>query len=238
MPTRTKYRRRSTRTNGNSRLAVYSKAGYQLAQDVAYLGSLVNSELHLHTTNASGTISPLGEIITLCNIPVSSAKVGRNGNSVLPRYMNVNLNILKSADGASVDHETIRIILFRYWGQDTEQDPEIPFVDSILDTVDVLAFLNNNNTGGFGKRGRRIEIKQSKLFTLNKFTNSSRMFRWNVKTNGPKTPLDMKSHIKFQGTALDEPISGGYYLLLMTDNVTGTLEATFSHNSSIHFYDN
>lgn len=227
----------SRRRRKNSRYNTYSRAASQLAKDIAIIGSLVNSELHYHlSSEAVNDITFAGEVHSLSDIPQGDSVTTRAGNSVLPRYFNMNININKDITGPV--HETIRLILFRYWGQSTSGTPSVPTVLDILTTKNPLSFLNPDNTGGVGRRSRRIEIKRTKLFTINNLSNTSRTFKFNINTNGPKTPLAKKSHIKFASSSTNPPISGGYYFLIISDNTDTTKESSFSYKAALNYYDN
>ena len=177
------YRKRYYKKNGNGggyvgavakRVNIYGRAGAQLAKDVAYLGTLINSEMHSYTWTQTGNIDNVGVTHSLNSMAQGDAENERTGNSILPRYLSVNMNINKKITAAgTVDHETIRVILFRYWGEGTDALPTIAVAD-VLAAANPHSFLNENNTGKRGDRDRRIEIHKSKLFTLDSVASTPR----------------------------------------------------------------
>ena len=133
--------------------------------DVAYLSTLINSELHTFALNDMGAnIDSTGTVTSLNDFVNGDDNANRTGNSTLVRFMNMNLVIKKSSTGPSF--ETIRVIIFRYWGESTSSAPSL-LVSEILDASgQPQAFLNLDNTGKRGDRDRRIEIHKSKLICL------------------------------------------------------------------------
>lgn len=209
------------------------KQQYKANMDIKYLKTIINSELHEHVTNTSNNIDSTGSTYSLNTVVQGDSAATRTGNSILPRYQQINLNINKALSGPS--HETFRVILFRYWGEQSSSAPSVT-VSEILQTLDPRSFLNDDNCGAKGDRERRIEIHKSKLFTLDQVSDTSRTWKWNVNVNGLQT--NTKQHIKFRSAATEEPVSGGFYILFISDNATGANKASFNIYSKLSFYDN
>lgn len=223
MPYRKSYRRyRKKRT--------YPKSNYQLARKVNYLSSMVNSELKFHNTTVSASaLSATGTVYSLSDIPQGDAATAREGNSVLPRYLSLNGYIYSNSTTA----EIVRVILFRYWGESTDATPSVAPGD-VLQTATVLSFLNQNNIGSKGDRERRIEVLKSKMYNLNIISSVSVNVKWNVQSNGPNTRY--KTHMKYRTSATQQPVSGGYYLLVISDSTTAG--STIDFQSKLSYHDN
>lgn len=218
------------------RLQIYGQAGKQLYKDVMYLKTLVNAEMHFHPLASSNNIDSTGEVISLNDIVVGDSDENRSGTSVLPRFQSVNLYVSKKITSTgTLDHETFRVILFRYWGEATTTG-SVPTVTEVLDSADPLSFLNDANTGSKGDRERRIEVHKSKIFTLDNVASTSRTWKWNIAVNGPQKKI--KDHIKFRSTSTDEPISGGFFMLFVSNNASGANKSAYDLHAKLNFYDN
>lgn len=237
MPYKKNYRR-----NGNGyhpiakRVNTYGRAGYQLYKDVSYLATLINSEMHSFQLATSNNIDSVGRTESMNIIPQGNGENERTGNSVLPRYQSINIHVNKAIAGPA--HETFRVILFRYWGEATSAAPVVT-VGEILDSfgaIGPLNFLNEDNTGKRGDRERRIEIHKSKLFTLDQVADTSRTWKWNIEVNGMNKKV--KDHVKFRSDVLESPVSGGFFLLFISDNATGSNKASFGIQCKINYHDN
>lgn len=230
------YRRKYYKKKKQGRVQIYGRAGKQLYKDVMYLKTLVNSEPHNFTAASSNNIDSTGVVISLNDIAVGDGITERTGTSLLPRWQSLNLTINKKITPAgTVDHETYRIILFRYWGEASSAAPAVTLAEVLQSSVE-NAFLNDDNTGSKGDRERRIEVHKSKFFTLDSVAQTARVFKWNVAVNGPQKKV--KEHIKYRTQNTEQPVSGGFYLLIMSDNATGANKSAYKYNSKLVFYDN
>lgn len=208
----------------------------RLNADVKYLRTLINSEMHYHYVTTSNNIDSNGQIISLCDIPQGDTLANRTGTSSLPRYQTVHMNVNKKITAAgTVDHETVRVILFRYWGESSSAAPSVT-VTEILRSANPRSHLNDDNTGSKGDRERRIEVHKSKMFTLDSVGKTSMTYKWNVQVNGPN--VKNKEHLKFRSSLTEQPISGGFYLLIISDNATGANKGAFYLDAKCNFYDN
>lgn len=209
------------------------KQQYRANMDIRYLKSVINSELHYHLGSVGNNIDSTGTIVSMNDVPQGDTNINRTGTSILPRYQQIHINVNKSLTGPT--HETFRIIVFRYWGETTSATPSVT-VSEILQTVDPRSFLNDDNTGARGDRERRIEVHKSKLFTLDNVSDTSRTWKWNIQVNGQN--VRNKQHIKYRSETTEQPISGGFYVLLLSTNGTGINKAAFTTYFKLGFYDN
>lgn len=233
MPARRQYYKKKQQPG---RIQIYGQAGKQLYKDVLYLKTLINSELNYFPLTSSNNIDSTGQVVSCCNIVQGDQNYQRDGVSVLPRFFNMNLHVNKKITAAgTIDHETVRVILFRYWGEATSAAPSVT-VAEVLTSADPLSFLQEDNTGRKGDRERRIEVLKSKLFTLDSVADTSRTWKWAINMNGPQ--VKNKQHIKFRSSTTEDPISGGIYFLIVTDNSSGANKSAFNFKSRLYYYDN
>ncbi len=231
MPYRKKY---NGKQNGGR--VSYQRNNYALINkltfDMKYMKTLVNAEMHNFTLATANNFSDSGIIISLNDIPDGDAINNRTGTSVLPRYQSINLEVFKKLDGP--DHEVMRVLVFRYWGEETSSNPAVT-ISEVLQSVVPLSFLNDDNTGKRGDRERRIEVHKSKIFTLDNVASTSRTWKWNIEVNGMNKKI--KDHLKFRTGSTEQPVSGGFYILFLSDNDTVN-ESGFQLNAKINYYDN
>jgi len=224
------------------RMRVYAPAAKQLYSDVMYLKSIINSELKTHAVQSTNNFSYNGVVISLCNVPQGDGDKDRDGNTVLPRYLSVNGHfgcgtLLTSGNGI-----IIRMIIFRYWGESTSSatgsivvDPD-EVIDAAGTVYAPLSHLNPDNTGSRGDRTRRIEILKSEIYTA--VPNSScarKSFMLNLEMNGKN--VNKKEHITFTNSTTAQPISGGLYIMFVSNSATGT-DAEYTIQTKLSFYDN
>jgi len=127
--------------------------------DVAYLRSIVNVELkQLRVGFTSFTVPAAGNITHLSPIAQSSTDSGRTGNTILPKYINARLCMLKNAANSDIT-DIIRLIFFM-WKENT-----IPVVGDVLETANVFGHYNKEHKGG-NARDRQLTILYDKSFTL------------------------------------------------------------------------
>lgn len=231
------YQRVGKRVMGKQRFNNYKRGGKQLYKDVMYLKTLINSEPHTFTVAGSDNFTSTGAVHSLNRVPAGDGDHARTGTSMLPRYQQVNICIKKPAtnDAGTITHECCRLILFRYWGESSSAAPSVA-PSEILDSLSPLSFLNDDNTGSKGDRERRIEILKSKVFNLNTNNKSQQNYKFNIQVNGPNQ--QEKQHIKYRASTTEDPISGGFYLLLISDNSSGTLLSALDYNAKLVYYDN
>lgn len=214
-----------------SRWSIYGSAGKQLAKDVLYLKTLINSEPHRYETFGTNNFNWTGLIFSLCDVPQGDQDTQRTGNRILPRYLNVSWQVV-GAEANSV----VRILLFRYWGETTSAAPAVipnEILENIGTTYAPLSHLNDDNVGPKGDRQRRIEVHRSLLLNIDRTERSAEVGNWDVEVNGMNT--QRKEHMEWRGVPTEQPISGGFYLMVIGDSVAN---GSFKFDSKLVFYDN
>lgn len=232
---RTTYKRKYSgtypRRPAPSRWSTYGAAGMQLARDVMYLKTLINSEPHNHYVGTSNNYNWDGAIVSLSAVPQGDTNNARTGNRVLPRYLNVKWQV-QSATGNNM----MRVMLFRYWGETTSAAPSVT-VAEVLRVVGVerapLSHLNEDNTGQKGDRNRRIEVLRNVLVNVDQIERRAYTCEWDVEMNGMAT--NKKEHIEWRSSATEDPVSGGLYMLFIGHSVTND---AYNLESKLVFYDN
>lgn len=215
-----------------SRWSVYGAAGSQLARDVMYLKTLINSEPHNHYVQSANNFNWNGVVVSLSNVPVGDTDNDRTGNRVLPRFLNVNVHI-SSGEG----NQVVRVMLFRYWGEDTGAVPGVVPSDVLRDIgsqYSPLSHLNDDNTGPKGDRARRIEVLRSVVMNLDQIEKRADVLSWDAEVNGMN--VVKKEHVEWSDNGLAvQPVSGGFYMLLVANSVTN---AAYQLESKMVYYDN
>lgn len=224
---RTTYTRRVT----PSRWTTYGNAGRQLARDVMYLKTLINSEPHHHYLGYSDNFNWNGLVVPLSIVPQGDTNASRTGDRILPRYLNVRWQVI-SATGNNV----IRVMLFRYWGETPSGAPAVQAND-IMRLLGAerapLSHLNDDITGQKGDRNRRIEVLRNELLNVDLVDRRAVTGDWDVEVNGMRS--GKKEHVEYRSSALEEPVSGGFYLLFVGHSETGDV---VNLESKMTFYDN
>lgn len=214
-----------------NRWRTYGGAAKQLAKDVMYLKTLINSEPHLHYVSGGNNYNYNGLIVSLSDVPQGDSFGQRTGNRVLPRYLNVKWQVQSASD-----NNIARVMLFRYWGEAVNAVPNVT-VDEILRTVGAtnapLSHLNDDITGQKGDRNRRIEVLRNELVNLDRVERKSYVCDWDVQVNG--IGVEPKEHCEWRSNATEAPISGGFYLLFIGASLTNDAA---NYESKMTFYDN
>jgi len=215
-----------------SRWVTYGNAGKQLARDVMYLKTLINSEPHNHYVQSANNFNWNGIIVSLSDVPAGDSDQERTGTRILPRFLNVNLRSTWTGQNT-----VVRIILFRYWGESSSDGAPSVSVSEVLRTSGTqfapYTHLNDDNTGPRGDRDRRIEVLRSELLNLDGVQKQSEVFQWDVQVNG--LHVNKKEHIDFTDMDTHQPISGGFYILFI-NNVADN--GSYHMESKMTFYDN
>lgn len=221
------------------RVNIYGKAGVQLYKDVMYLKSLINSEPKSLSASSSGLITNLGTVLSLCNVPVGDGAGNRDGDRILPRFMNIKFHCQRTVTGTpTYGHSTIRYVIFRWWGESPNATGVDPLPSEILTengtTFAPLGMLQPQITGSRGDRNRRIEVHRSGFVTLDSVSKTSFDEEFNITLNGGNAP---KEHIEYANSTTAPPTSGGFFVLFVSDNAVSG-DASFSLVSRLTFYDN
>lgn len=226
------YKRPYSKRVPPSRWVTYGNAGKQLARDVMYLKTLINSEPHNHYVQSANNYNWNGIIVSLSDVPSGDSDQERTGTRILPRFLNVNLRVTWASQNT-----VVRVILFRYWGEASSDGAPNVTVGEVLRTSGTqyapYTHLNDDNTGPKGDRDRRIEVLRSELVNLDGVQKQSEVFQWDVKVNGMN--VNKKEHIDFTDMVTHQPISGGFYLLFINNVVDN---GSYHFESKMTFYDN
>lgn len=220
------------------RYNVYYPAIKQLGRDVMYLKGLVNAEPKYHTLTSSNNFSYSGVVVSLCDIPQGDSAAYRDGNRILPRYLNLRFHINRAISTPTYTHSTMRYVIFRWWGESPNTAGVSPTSAEVLQTVSSqfapLSPLNNEITGSKGDRNRRIEVHRTGMITLDSVSRTSVDEEFNIKLNGKNK---VKEHIEFYDNTTNPPTSGGFFILFINDNATNVDSAYYLY-SRLVFYDN
>lgn len=240
MPYGTRVAKRAYKSNAvQKRVNVYGKAGVQLYKDVMYLKSLINSEPKTHTLTSSSTFDYAGTIVSLCDVPTGDIGASRDGDRILPRYMNIKFTVQRTVTGTpTYGHSTVRFVIFRWWGESPNVAGIAPTADEILTnnatTFAPFGMLRTQITGSRGDRNRRIEVHRTGLITLDSVSKTSFDEDFNITLNGGNAP---KEHIEYFNNGTAPPVSGGFFIMFLTDNAIAG-DVAYSLCSRLTFYDN
>lgn len=195
-----------------------------------------NPELNFHYGTGSANITNSGSISNLTQISKGTGQTVREGNKIMPRYLQYNFSLQKNMGAGSPNHEVVRLIVFRAWIKEAV-DGVVPGISpsDVLYQVHPLSFLNPDITGKKGDRSRRIQILRNKMVTLDKQTITSKTYKFSISMNGPN--VANKQPVTYADGANNDAISGAIYYLLVSDNATGSDYANFGVNYKLSFYD-
>lgn len=220
------------------RARVYVPAVRQLASDVMYLKGLINSEPKVHGVESSNNFNYNGVIVSLCDVPTGDTTDSRDGDRLLPRYLNIKFHVNRAISGASSAHTTVRYIIFRWWGENPSSIGVNPSPSDILYSVGgqfaPLSQLKTNVTGSKGDRNRRIEVHRTGMITLDSVSKTAFDEDINITLNGGKKP---KEHMEYFSSTTAPPTSGGFFIMFISDNSVST-DQSYYLRSVLTFYDN
>ncbi len=202
------------------RFQVYSSAGKQLMQDVLYLKSLINSEMHFYNTNLSHFPTTAGLVTHLSSISIGDDADKRTGDYVLPRYLEFRLRIIAGSTDCC-----LRMVVFR-WNQATT-----PAVLSVLEALRTTSFYTRKYQGSHGDTGV-FDILCDKTWTVSDQWQPVLLPIFDCEINNPKSP---PRHIHFDGISTTDPIGGLYYILI-SDDAAGLTQV--SVEARLHYLDN
>lgn len=219
-----------------SRYSTYSAAGSQLWKDVMYLKSIVNVELKAFSTYINpAPIDAAGSVFHLSAVSIGDSYNNRDGDSILPKYMNIHIDFKKSFDALATATECIRVIIFRW------KDQSSPGVTNILDNNVTTNYLSHyqRTSKGHNRDDRTMYLLMDKQFCLNKTDMPQVDIKKNFKFNVPK-PGILQDHIKFNDTSTSAPMNGIYILAIAeTPQASGSaLKITMEVNNLLRFTDN
>lgn len=242
----TKYKGKSRKYYGPvaKRANVYGPAAMQLAKDVAYLATLVNAEPKSHTVSTSNNYSWSGSIVSLSSVVQGDTGTNRDGNRILPRFLNIRMgvNLATAGFSSAQKYYHTRVIIFRYWGEATSAAGSVTAAEVLTTTGSALApfsTLAEANLGSKGDRSRRIEVLRNEiLYFDNNGGDSGKILEYNIEMNGQNK--SKKEHIEFVGSGTAEPCSGGLYMLIIGghDPASYSTDTAYWLTSRLAFYDN
>lgn len=219
------------------RAKVYYPAIKQLASDVMYVKSLINSEPKYHIYQNQANFDYNGAVYSLSSVPQGDLSYSRDGDRILPRYLSVRCHI--NGDNAGAMHKTFRVMIFRWWGESANAVGTSPVPEDILSSTGSayapISHLDTAITGPKGDRQRRIEVHYSKQFTFDNVGTTFADIVENIEINGKNSPK--KEHMEFYNATVSPPTSGGFFILFVSDNATAT-NLQFTLESKLTFYDN
>lgn len=218
---------RKRKYGGKARYNNYRRGGKQLYKDVMYLKSLVNSELHYDYASYTGqNISSSGSIYHLSAIPQDDTNYGRSGNTVLPRYLNLQIRLVGDTTSPTPVIDTVRMLIFRW------KDNSTPAIADVFEnsSMPVYSPLNDNVSGN--TKDRKIDVIKNKVFNLGKEANSLVVFYKKVMDLNPPNN-QVKSHIKFNDAVTTAP-QGGIYMILVGRQPSYSTGFEGMHKLSFH----
>lgn len=213
-------RRRGRRVQRGSATPWYNKkySVGEVAQaawrGVQYIKTLVNSEVHKLDTTFSTTADSAGFVTHLTAIAQGDTVSNRTGNSVLLSYLTIkSLWAINSLNVTAF----IRILIVRDKQQVGDSSPTIT---DILETIAVTSHYDITTVG-------RFQILLDKMFDLNSNGKQTHIF---------KKTINLKKHVRFNGTASSDIQKGGIYFIAFSDQ--GTNIPAHVTNVRIAWHDN
>lgn len=222
------------------RARVYVPAVRQLASDIMYIKGLINSEPKNFSVTSSNNFDYTGTVVSLCNVSTGDLNDSRDGNRILPRFMNIKFHVNRGITSPTYTHTTVRYVIFRWWGESPNAQGVAPAVSDILVSSLVstqyapLSQLNTEVTGSKGDRNRRIEVHRTGMITLDSVSKTSFDEEFNITLNGGNKT---KEHMEFYNNSAYPPTSGGFFILFINDNAT-SVDCAYYLSSRLTFYDN
>ena len=191
-----------------------------------YLKTLVNSELHYdYASYTAQSITSAGSIYHLSAIGQGDTNSTRSGNSVLPRYLNLQVTLQ-----SSVISDVVRLLVFRW------KDNSTPTIADVFEnsSMPVYSPLNDNISGN--KKDRQIDIIKNKVLVVGSGTYSDVVFYKKVLDLNPQNK-NIKDHIKFDNASTTAPV-GGIYMILVSRKPSGANNIDFEGMHKLSFHDN
>lgn len=187
----------------------------QALKGVRYIKGLVNSEmLHKQNTQTGITISTTGAIAHITNIGQDDTDSGRTGNSILVRNILLRIAWLQSL---TANQTGVRYMLVMDKQQVSDTPPAIT---DILSSADIIAPLNDANTG-------RFKVLLNKVFYLDVAKE---------RVHYREHYLKMYQHVRYNGTASSDIQKCGIYLVVISTEPT--LAPTLKYEVKVGYHDN
>lgn len=181
---------------------------------VQYLKSLVNSEVYKFDSTANPEADSTGSITHLTPIAQGDDDGNRTGNSILAKYLW--LQLLVTMGGSATD-TTYRVIVFIDRQQISDTTPAI---GDVLEATALTAPLNNLTVGRFTILYDRVH---------NVCTSS-------IRTRQHRLYFRLQKHIRYNGAAGSDIQRNGVFLMIFSNEPTNDPAATMRWR--IGYYDN
>lgn len=198
---------------------------FQLARKaysgVNYIRGLVNSEMLHVTSTLNTTIDQNGNLTNITAIAQGDTDAGRTGNSIFVRSLLLRWTAIINSTGTP--DTTVRAMVVI----DTQQisDTAPTFADILQVTASVLAPITHLNDGNSG----RFKVLYNKVININSGSNRNQT---------EEVYLDIKSHVRYNGTASTDIQKGGIYYGFISDQSTAGTVPTVNAVARLGYHDN
>lgn len=192
---------------GKKRCTTYGEVADKALKGVMFLKGLINSELYTYTSTYNNTgCNTNGSVTNVTAIPQGDNADDRTGNSIFVKQCKMNL--LFRIDPSGTEYNTnVRVMLVR----DRQQVADaIPGIGSVLaQTTQYNVLIAGPNIGNKG----RFTILYDRVFNLSD-AKPSKHVKWTV---------NMKSHVRFNGTAGTDIQKNGLYWMMVSDSIVSNV---------------
>lgn len=220
-----RYKRYAKRNYRRGRRAYgkYSNQAAKALQIARAVQAVVNVEYKHHTVVNTTDASTTANVFLLNGIANGDTSQTRNGNSIKPKALAVNM--MTKQDGAQSSR--IRLLVVR----DKDSSGTAPTITEVLTTNQVLSHYNIETDQN------RFDILRDDLFVMNgdaagageQTSNTQVVKRFNV---------PVSKHMKFDGSAATSVSWGALYAMVISDHAAGATAPLFDWNSQLKYIDN
>lgn len=172
------------------------------ARGVWYLKGLVNSEKFKHDISSSAQVLNAGALVNMVAISQGDGDGQRTGNSIFVRSLSMKGSIDHNPAGDIIQKVRVMLIIDKQQLGDTA-----PSASDVLDTTGTtnapFSMLNDTTVG-------RFTILKSRLYTVTT-ERPVQLVNWNI---------NMRHHVRYNGSASTDIQKGGIYLLTIGDVAT------------------
>lgn len=198
----------------------FSASPMQVAQSALratrYLKGLVNSEMY-HVDTSLNLGSAQSKIFSLCDIAQNDTDSGRTGNSILLRSIYIR-GLIEINPAVTANSRVLICVV-----QDTQQvGDSTPVILDVFKTNSPESMLAMNSAG-------RFKVLYRKTYVLSPSSGGRNAVEFNKY-------FSMRQHVRYNGPANTDIQKNGYYLLVLTSEVTNF--PTVSLTSRIGYHDN
>lgn len=193
-------------------------------QGMKYLKSIINTEKKFYDTTIAGTLATAGIVYVLDNLTQGTTYNTRIGNSVLAKLMYIQMQFKAGSAVAFTPPFNpcqIRVILFC----DLENRSATPAVTDLLEAASVTSPLLHTNT-------KRFVVKRDMRYVIS--DNTPNIFK---KMYVPLQDHHIKWNDGNAGTSADFK-ENHLFLLVIADNITGTVAPNTNISTRLRFIDN